>query len=167
MLEALEWLEQICRKQPLREDLLADYHERIMPRGYERAGKYRKGIPIMADNPLKPPPPAKIRALMKALDEQLRISQEVLDGKNVTTLDKVLEVGVEIYHRIGVIHPFSDGNGRVARLALNHLLRRYDQGYVILPALSESAEHWEALLAAGSGDSSKIRSFARECHFRV
>ena len=37
-----------------------------------------------------------------------------------------------------VIHPFSDGNGRVARLALNHLMRRYGQPYLVLPPLNES-----------------------------
>lgn len=166
LLNALEHLESVCKSTPLSEQMLAAYHRLVLP-GSTSAGTYRRGVPIMPDNPLKPPSPQKVPLLMKGLEERLRTGQGELDREPQPSEDRVLTVALDVYQRIGTIHPFSDGNGRVARLALNHLMRRYSLGYVILPALSDSKEHWDALLEAGRGNPERLLEFSRTCIMRV
>ncbi|HYE98601.1 MAG TPA: Fic family protein, partial [Planctomycetota bacterium] len=133
----------------------------------EEAGRYRRHELRMSANPLKPPAPQKISALMSALHATLKDVQREFDRAYPADPSAVLRAAVETYHRIGVIHPFQDGNGRVARLAMNHLLRRYQLGYVIYPPLSHCPPLWQALLQAGNGVLDPLMDIARACWHKV
>lgn len=74
---------------------------------------------------------------------------------------------MDLYQRLGLIHPFSDANGRVARLAMNHLMRRYGLGYVVLPPLDEPGPLWEALQEAHKGHHAQLLEVARNNLFQV
>ena len=74
-----------------------------------------------------------------------------------------MRAAVDLYQRLGFIHPFADGNGRVARLAMNHLLRRYGQGYVVFPPLSEAPDLMEALQEAHKSRLEPLLALARRC----
>lgn len=78
-----------------------------------------------------------------------------------------MKLGVETYHQLGSIHPFHDGNGRVARLSMNYLLRRYGLGYVVFPALDESGVFWDLLLRAKNDGLEGLITFARQNTFPV
>jgi Fic family protein len=114
------------------------------------------------DNPLRPPSPGELPGLLAALDA--RMARNDAAGRDT---EAALRSAVELHHRIGTLHPFSDGNGRVARLAMNHQLRRFGHAYVIYPPLSESERFWNVLLGAGRGDFEPLVSFARTCRFRI
>lgn len=158
ILRALEWLELSCHQQRLDEDVIKQYHQLVFD---QAGGEYRRGDVTMPNNPLSPPPGSKVEALMRQFATTLTTQQDRFDASPQAPFDEVLALGVQAYHRIGVIHPFSDGNGRVARLSMNHVLRRYNHGYVILPALSRSPQHWERLQNAGKGDFQGLIEFAR------
>ena len=62
-----------------------------------------------------------------------------------------VELASEIHHRLVAIHPFADGNGRVARLVMNLILMQ--AGYV--PAIirdEDREEYYTALEAADEGN---------------
>ncbi len=62
-----------------------------------------------------------------------------------------VELASEIHHRLVAIHPFADGNGRVARLVMNLILMQAD--YV--PAIirdEDREEYYTALEAADEGN---------------
>ena len=141
MAEALERLERDCRTRPLGEDVLRDYHRGLLPAD---GGAYRTGAVTMTGSTVVPPPPATVASLMRRLAAALAERQKAWDA-SAPALDDLLREGMDVYQRLGFIHPFRDGNGRVARLALNHLFRRYGRPYVILPPLSESPELMDAL----------------------
>ena len=61
----------------------------------------------------------KVPALMKKLIEYIDSEQEKQD------ID-VLQLAFEVHFRFVSIHPFADGNGRVARLLMNYILAYYD-----------------------------------------
>jgi len=105
----------------------------------------------------------KLPALMKQLNLKLEAEQKRLDGMPNHTEEEVLTFAMAVHQRIVFIHPFIDGNGRVARLAMTHLLRRYGQGYVILPPVNESSEHFDALEEAHQGNPERLVKFARSC----
>ncbi len=84
-----------------------------------------------------PPHPVKLPSYMEAFNDWLEHFQEGLDdgGKQITVL-RILKFATLVYHRLTFIHPFSDGNGRVARLAFNYVCRRYGLPYVVLKTSS-------------------------------
>jgi Fic family protein len=61
----------------------------------------------------------KVPALMKKLIEYIDSEQEKQD------ID-VLQFAFEVHFRFVSIHPFADGNGRVARLLMNYILTYYE-----------------------------------------
>jgi Fic family protein len=158
--EALLWLEANCRTKDLSEELVRQYHRLLHPKCPEAPGEYRKGAMVVKDSTLPRPPGAKVPSLMRQFDVTLRTEQARLEGLSPTPADDILRTAVDLHHRLVVIHPFSDANGRVARLLMNHLLRRHGQPYVILPPLSESKEHMDALQEAHAGKPERLYAFA-------
>jgi Fic family protein len=164
LLQALEWLEAHCRGTSLQVEVLRNYH-RLLRAGHS-PGEYRKGRADVLDSKIPRPDISKIPALMKQLDLKLSQEQARLDQKKPDQRD-VMQFASEIHQRIAFIHPFEDGNGRVARLAVNHLLRRYGAGYVILPPVSDSSEHFRALEEAHRGNLDELTALSLRFHHPV
>jgi fido (protein-threonine AMPylation protein) len=165
--EALQWLEANCRAVPLDEECIRGYHRMIYASGPEPAGTYRKGKISVVGSKVPRAAPEKVPVLMKQLDLKLRAEYGRLEQARPFPKEDVLRVAVDVYQRIGLIHPFPEANGRVARLAMNHLLRQYNLGYVVLPPLGEPGPLWEALQEAHHGRLDKLIEVARECIVRV
>lgn len=160
ILEALDRLETHCRTQCLREASIREYHRILYARNTE-AGEYRRAGMIVSGSAVRRPPPDKLRYHMQQLDAKLVEEQARLDGITPLDAQEVLLFAVRTHQRIAYIHPFPDGNGRVARLAMNHILRRYGMGYVILPPVDESKEHFDALEAAHRGNLDALIDLAK------
>jgi Fic family protein len=122
---------------------------------------------VVKDSTLPRPPGPKIPLLMRQFDATLKEKQARLAGLSPVPADDVLRTAVGLHHRLVMIHPFSDVNGRVARLLMNHLLRRHGQPYVILPSLSASPEHMEALEEAHAGKPDRLVAFAEHHRYPV
>lgn len=165
MLEALQWLEDQCRSIPIGEESIRAYHRRICP-GAGPSGVYRRGAITVAGSAIPRAAPGRIASLMGLLDARMTADQKAFDAARPDP-GQVLGSALHLYERIGLIHPFDDANGRVARLAANHLLRRYGLGYLILPPLSESAELMDVLQEAHRGNPDPLRSFAGRCIVEV
>jgi len=160
LLEALNRLEADCRRQPLREEDIRAYHRLL-----GGPGDYRNGQAVVLDSKTPRPPFQKVPSLMMQLGDLLAAEQKALD--DAADPDAVLGFALQVHQRIAFIHPFADGNGRVARLSMNHLLRRYGHGYVVLPPLSESPEHFSALEEAHRGNLQPFIELARRHLHRV
>jgi hypothetical protein len=159
--QALQWLEANAKQEPLSETVLKRYHSLLMG----GTGEYRKHKATVVGSGSVGVPPQKIGFMMLNLGTELRERQEEFD--RLGSSDRVFQFSVSVHHRVGWIHPFGDGNGRVARLAMNHLLRRYGLGYVVFPPLGDASPLWEALEEANRGDLGSLTSFARRCLYRV
>jgi len=163
LLEALQWLETNCRKRPLDEQVLREYGRRILRDNAGPAGDYRRGSISVIGSAIPRPSADKIRALMKQLDSKLKEEQAALDSQSTPDESAVFGSAVALHQRIAFIHPFPDGNGRIARLAMNHLLRRYGLGYSILPPVNESPEHLNAIEEAHRGNLEFLGRLVRSC----
>jgi fido (protein-threonine AMPylation protein) len=167
ILSALEWLEENCQSRPLGEQVVRHYHKLVYPGDGKEAGQYRRHEIVMADSAIKKRPAQKVTPAMKAFDAKLALEQRRLDAQADRDPSELIQLAVYVHHQLGLIHPFTDANGRVARLSMNHLLRRYREGYVIYPPLGESTQMWEALQAAHRGETAALVEFAKGCVHKV
>jgi Fic family protein len=116
----------------VREIDIREIHRLIQTRvDSEEAGRYSRHPRMIAGSPLVLPTPAEIPALM---------------GDFVAWLAAApvgYETAFEAHARLVAIHPFSDGNGRTARLVMNSVLMR--AGY---PPVVIGPEHRVAYIDA-------------------
>jgi CRISPR-associated endonuclease/helicase Cas3 len=144
----------VYSQRPFEESLLIEFHRRIagdlVP---EWAGRWR-AIEVRVGN-LLPPPPHAVPARMRdyCLDLQVRWAEAAASIGDLT-----LEFLAFAEGRFLTVHPFQDFNGRVVRLFLSELLRRFDLPPVRLEAEGESerAAYFVALEAADRNDLSPL-----------
>jgi len=131
--EAVQWMRDLAaRADPLGENVVTELHRRIVARSQpEIAGVYSSLPRRIVGSNVVFPNPAKVPDLMAGFGRWL----ESVEPSVATALDAHL--------RLVSIHPFSDGNGRVARLLMNLLLLR--AGY---PPVSVRPEDRAAYLDA-------------------
>jgi len=165
LLDALRWLEEHCSTLPVTEDVIKKYHVLISGSAVSDAGEYRKHKTSILGSEIARPAPDKIPALMKQLEIKLR--QEELDAATTADASSIFRRAAVVHQRLAFIHPFRDGNGRVARLVMNHFLRRHKCGYSIFPPISESKAHFDALEEAHRGNLDPLVTFLRSCMFKV
>lgn len=70
--------------------------------------------------------------------------------ENLNVLHPV-HLAAEFHYRFVRIHPFDDGNGRVARLVMNYILQKFDYPTVIIKSADKDA-YLTVLQKADSGD---------------
>ena len=90
----------------------------------DQAGQYRSIQVYISGLEYVPPAPDEVPRLMKHLTDQIRSSR--------TTLHPI-ELAAMAHKRLVDIHPFIDGNGRIARLLMNLILVNAGYGVVSIP----------------------------------
>ena len=127
---------------PFSETTLLNLHRLILPEG----GAYRTSAVRISGSNHIPPNPIKVPDQMEAAFSSL------------SNLSSDLEKATFLHHRISHIHPFTDGNGRLARLSMNFILLQ--AGF---PPISISPEdrpnYYQALEAADAGKLSVFQAY--------
>lgn len=112
---ALDWVKEQAkgRPHPLTEKDILHIHYLIM-KGIDdlNAGRYRVTPTRISGSAVVLPNPRKVPDLMDGLVKWLKLA---------TGLHPV-ELAAEAHYRLVTIHPFTDGNGRTARLLINMVL---------------------------------------------
>ncbi|TVQ47867.1 MAG: Fic family protein [Saprospirales bacterium] len=145
---AIELLEDMVAQDALFavSDLL-DLHSLILRNiDLDYAGRFRTGrVRVLGAN-FVPPPPYKISFLMDELFDQLHQDFNELEAPVLAAW---------FHHRLVHIHPFFDGNGRTARLAMNLILMK--KGFP--PAIilkNDRIKYFNALNLANKGNYDKL-----------
>ena len=119
---------------------LLDLHRIVLTRVEDSfAGSYRSGAVRIAGSNHIPPNPLKVPALM----------DELFAG--LSAIADPIERAAMLHYGIARIHPFADGNGRTARLAMNFVLLAAGYPPISIPTDLRQA-YYTALEAADSGD---------------
>lgn len=102
--------------------------------------------------------PSDVPAKMQALVQWLELA---LSTENPS----ILPILAKLHHDFVLIHPFDDGNGRVARMLVNYVLMR--QGYppIIVPT-ERKRDYLAALRLADVGDITELENFLGTCVVR-
>ena len=103
--------------------LLQDLHRRAFGHLYDWAGHWRTQVPNVGA--YLPPPANRVPQLLYEFVDELRHRQTLLS--DVPAVADVAALLAYAHHRLVAIHPFTNGNGRTARLFTN--LLAYDRGY--------------------------------------
>jgi Fic family protein len=112
---ALDFVKEQIKRKPsdLRERDILKVHEIILDKiDRENAGVYRR-VPVrISGSAVVMPNPRKVQTLM----------DEFLSWLENETKMHAVELAAEAHYRFVTIHPFTDGNGRTARLLMNMIL---------------------------------------------
>jgi Fic family protein len=135
---AVQWMRQVAAQAtPIGEDVVVELHRRIVARSDPTiAGVYSPHRRRIAGSPVVFPNPLKVPDLMASFGAWL-------EGAPATP-----EAAFDAHFRLTAIHPFSDGNGRTARLLMNLLLIR--GGYPPAPVRPEDRQDYLDALERGS-----------------
>ena len=141
LMQAWERVKELAKPEAsLTENNLLDLHRTLMTRVQDMtSGSYRTYAVRVASSNHIPPNPVKVPDLMTELFVGL------------ATIADPVERAARLHHGIAHIHPFADGNGRAARLAMNFILLAAGYPPISIPTDLRQA-YYSALEAADSGD---------------
>ena len=139
--EALVYMRELARgEKPVRKLDVRNLHRLVMQRVEpDEAGRYSTHGRMISGSPLVLPSLAELPALMADFERWLAAAEPSA------------ETAFDAHERLVTIHPFSDGNGRTARLLMNLLLLRADYLPLVLLPERRPAYH-EALEAVQLGE---------------
>lgn len=138
--EALDFVYELVKpsgKPTLSENLIRTLHSLVMKKTDEEwAGKYRTSNVVIGGADHKPPDVGLVPSQMNDLINWFKDERKKLHP---------VELAAILHHRIVYIHPFFDGNGRTARLAMNIFLMR--KGYPLTIVLKNDRKKYYQVLS--------------------
>jgi len=140
--DALESLDKLVKKKTkLTEKTIKDIHKMVLTKiNDQEAGQYRKTNVRILGAIKSPPQYVKVPKLMKEFIKN--INKEKLYA---------IETAAKVHYSIVSIHPFSDGNGRTARIIMNLILMQ--KGYPITIILkNDRKKYYNTLKKADLGN---------------
>lgn len=153
--EAIKFIESLAdARSDVTEEAVLRLHGVIMRGVVEDAGSYRStGVRITGAS-FMPPSSAEVRFQMNQL---LDWSRKNVDERTPT------EVAAIFHHRFVQIHPFTEGNGRTARLLMNALLMKNGYPFITIISNAERSEYIKALGEADFGNDALFVNFVARC----
>ena len=98
--------------------------------------------------------PARMQALVQWLEQSLASGES-----------PIILILAKLHHEFVLIHPFDDGNGRVARMLVNYVLMRQGFPPIIVPT-ERKKDYLNALRLADAGDITELENFLGTCVVR-
>lgn len=146
-------IELVHAKKSISQEIIQQVHEAVTRGILQNPGQYRIGNVGIAGSATTPPSYLKI----------IRLMNEYIQDIQKLSLHPVKKAAF-IHHELVRIHPFLDGNGRVARLLTNLFLMK--KGYPpIIVKKTDRKRYYRALDKADHGDMSEFSNFvARAAH---
>ena len=135
--DTIQYMKQVAqRRTPITEETIRQIHRLLLDKILDEPGEYRTGMITVPGASFTPPRSAEIPRLIRELVDWL--------DRNPWEYTPV-EFAARFMHRLLVIHPFHDGNGRTARILMNLILLR--NGYPTLTNISyrDRRQYLEAL----------------------
>jgi Fic-DOC domain mobile mystery protein B len=149
-----EWAEKRMRRNPLSEDFVRALHKNMFNKTWRWAGQFRRTEKSIGMDPLQ------IGVALRDLLDDAKCWLE----HGTYSID---EQAARLHHRLVLIHPFPNGNGRHARLFTDVFLRfrqstpfSWGRINLVTPSFTRST-YIEALQAADAKDYRPLLAFVR------
>ena len=153
--EAIAFVEKLVEaKSEVTEDVVLQVHKLIMANIAEDAGQYRTtGVRITGAS-FMPPPSSQVRPRMNELLKWLKENPDE---------HTPIEVAAVFHHRFVQLHPFSEGNGRAARLLMNAILMKNGYPFIAIVSNFDRPKYLRTLMEADLGNTSSFVNFVARC----
>lgn len=155
--EAYDLLFKLAKNKSISEEEIKKLHQLFYNRiDKKNAGNYRILPALITGSKYPLPSPKEIPQLMQKLIPYIA---------QIRTIKHPVEAAALVHKEFVFIHPFIDGNGRVARLLMNLLLLQEGYNIVIIPPIlrSEYIENLEKAHTNEKGFINFISRMVREC----
>lgn len=150
--EAIDFIRELAKtNKPISEWDIRQIHG-LVCKGDRHTGAYRTVNVMAAGTNYRYPDAIKVPELMTELGDWL--SQPAQRHP--------VAIATEIHARLVTIHPFTDGNGRVARLLMNLYLLRAGYPLAIIQA-ADRAAYIDAVVAWQSGNTAPLLLMVANC----
>ena len=150
--KAIEYVESLTNRS-LEESNILKVHEMIFSGIVENAGNCRNAQVYIEGTDYLPPPAFEVPTLVKELLEWLTKNPEEL---------RPIEIAAVFHHKLVSIHPFDDGNGRVARLLANLLLLKHGYPFTVTKNV-DRRRYYDTLRKADHDDLKPFVNFIARC----
>lgn len=148
-------IEALDRERPLTESFIRDLNKTILVENYWETSRTEEGLPTRIEirvGEYKSRPNSVITSTGEefkyaAPEETAAMMTILVAWCNEAMADSELtpiEIATLFHYRFIRIHPFQDGNGRIARLIINFILHRF--GYPMIIIHSEDKENYFSAL---------------------
>jgi Fic family protein len=158
---ALDFLEELAKniETPITENDIRQIHYLVLTGiNQDNAGRYRTITVEIGGSAFKPPSPEHVLSEMSEFGKWI---SEASSPGSLFSQDEAILVASAAHTWFVTIHPFIDGNGRVARLLMNLLFMRY--GFPIAVITREDrARYYDALELSQSSDLTGFVSLVSE-----
>lgn len=125
--EAYDHIYKLAKDKGITESDIKKLHKLFYYRIYEaKAGKYRKEKVFISGSRYSLPGPEKVSELMERFVNRI---------KDIENKNHPVEYSAIAHQELVFIHPFIDGNGRVARLLMNLILLQKGYCIAIIPPI--------------------------------
>jgi Fic family protein len=149
--EAIRFVEELVEGgRELDEVAVLQLHVLILNGIEDDAGRYRVSGVRIAGAAFSPPPSKDVGPLMLELVSWLKENPEELTP---------IELAAVFHHRFVRIHPFSEGNGRAARLLMNAVLMRDGYPFIVNVTSRERERYLRTLSEADMDNLSAFVNF--------
>lgn len=138
--KAYDLVEELARRKEIDHAVIQQIHEAVTKGLIEDAGKYRAKNVRITGAVKTPPDFTKVPGLLS----------DFLEGLKKTKTHPI-QKAAHLHHKLVEIHPFTDGNGRVARLLTNLLLIRNGYPPIVLRK-EDRAKYYRLLRSADAGN---------------
>lgn len=157
--EAIQFIEDLVyNSEEITEAKILQLHEIILKGIEPDAGNYRNSGVILTGATFTPPRSSEVSQQVRDLLEWL--------NKNIEEYSPI-ELAAIFHHKFVRIHPFSEGNGRTARLLLNAILMKEGYPFIINITNKDRAKYLEALQEADMGNLEAFVNFIARSSERI
>jgi Fic family protein len=153
--EAMAFVENlVAARSEIDENTVLHVHKLIMSGVVDDAGQYRTARVRIAGASFMPPPSSDVRPKLNELLTWLKENPDEYTP---------MELAAVFHHRFVQIHPFTEGNGRTARLLMNAVLLRFGYPFIVIVSTQDRSRYLKTLMEADLGNASAFVNFAARC----
>jgi len=149
--DAVAFIEELGKTgSEIDEEAVLQLHKLILMDIDDKAGQYRTWGVTIKGAAFMPPRSSELPTLIREL------LQWLMDDPDELT---PIELAAIFHHRFVRIHPFSEGNGRTARLLMNAILMKFGYPFIVNISFRDREKYMKSLSEADMGNISVFVNF--------